>query len=82
MFSEIAQADPDMARTAKSLTQQVSYGLYGGLILFAILAQGGTALYYFSREKYIRAYLEQTPDWIINMQKSPGGFEVVSSPLL
>jgi len=82
MFSEIAQVDPSMTGTVQSIAQQASYILYGSLILFAILAQGGTALYYFSREKYIREYVEQTPPWILQMQQSPGGFEVISQPLL
>jgi hypothetical protein len=45
MISEIAQVDPGMANQARSFSQQVSFGMYGGLILFTILAQGGTALY-------------------------------------
>ncbi|HEX4794595.1 MAG TPA: hypothetical protein VH370_12420 [Humisphaera sp.] len=82
MISQVADVDPGMASSVRSLTEQVSYALYGSLILFAILAQGGTALYYFSREKYLRAYVEQTPQWILQMQQSPGGFEVISQPLL
>ena len=36
------------------------------------VAQGGTALYYFSREKHIRAYREQTPAWIVEFQQGGG----------
>ena len=35
-------------------------------------AQGGTALYYFTREKHIRAYREQTPAWIVEFQQGGG----------
>jgi len=36
----------------------------------AIIAQGGTTLYYFTRAKYIRAYRDQTPPWIVEMQRA------------
>jgi hypothetical protein len=44
--------------------------IYGSLIAIAVFVQGGTALYYLSREKRVRAYVEQTPDWIQQMQKA------------
>lgn len=65
--------DPEAARMLKpyeGLVRQLTILVYGSLVLVAILAQGGTALYYFTRVKYIQAYLSQTPPWIIQMQQA------------
>jgi hypothetical protein len=60
----------NMGTEIQDLMQTASRILYITLIAVAILAQGGTALYYFSREKYIKRYVEQTPPWIVTMQRS------------
>jgi hypothetical protein len=43
---------------------------YGTVIAVAILGMGAMAWFYFSRRKYLEAYLTQTPEWIIAMQKT------------
>ena len=43
--------------------------VYAGIGLFGIIFQGGIALYYFTRKKYIQSYLHETPDWIIELQR-------------
>jgi hypothetical protein len=48
----------------------VTYAVYGGLIVGSILFQGGTAWYYFSRKKYIQAYVTETPSWIIELERA------------
>jgi hypothetical protein len=45
------------------------YALYGGLMAFAIIGQGLTALYYFTRKKYIDEYLARTAEWVLQTQK-------------
>lgn len=66
-----AAADPQLAEilgSVKDLAQQLAMVVYGGLIVVAVFGQGGLAWYYFTREKYVRRYLESTPTWIISMQ--------------
>jgi len=46
------------------------YAVYVLLIAIAVFAQGGTAVYYFTREKHLRRYLETTPPWVIQMQRA------------
>jgi hypothetical protein len=46
----------------------ISYLIYGTLALVAIFGQGGTALFYVSRRKYIEEYARQTPAWIVQAQ--------------
>jgi len=53
-----------------SLARMISAAVYVSLALVAIFAQGGTAFYYFTRAKHIRAYREQTPPWIVEIQRS------------
>ena len=72
-YAEIAATDAQLAEMLKpveSLTRLFTLALYGGLIAFAFVAQGGMALYYFTREKYFRAYVEQTPAWVITVQQT------------
>lgn len=52
------------------LTRQIQYLIYGILIIVAVFGQGSLALYYFTRARHVRAYLAQTPPWIIEMQKA------------
>jgi len=60
----------EMLRPMAGLMRQLTVLVYGCLIAVAIGAQGGLAWYYFSRAKHIRAYLSQTPAWILQMQRS------------
>ena len=47
--------------------------MYSGLIAGALIFQGLNARYYFSRAAHLAAYLNETPDWIIDLQRrSPG----------
>jgi hypothetical protein len=68
-----AGGDPQLTRLLGPIDQLINLitlSVYGLLVLIAIFVQGGTALYYFTREKYVNAYLRQTPDWILNLQRS------------
>lgn len=72
-YQAYKSADPQIARMlqpVENLTHLVSMALYGAMIAVAFFAQGGLALFYFTRGKHIDAYLAQTPRWIIEMQKS------------
>jgi hypothetical protein len=72
-YEAIKASDAQMAHMLKpieDLTRVVSLALYGVLILVAIFAQGGLALYYFSRVKHIEAYRSRTPAWIVQLQQA------------
>jgi len=53
-----------------SLSRLITYLIYGSLALVAIFGQGGTALYYLSRKRYIEEYATRTPQWIIQAQRA------------
>lgn len=60
----------EMLRPMAGLMRELTVMVYGCLIAIAIGAQGGMAWYYFSRAKHIRAYVEKTPAWILQLQRS------------
>ena len=73
LSSQLSGIDPaavDMLKPYEGLVRQITIAVYGSLIAVAVLAQGGTALFYFSRTKHVEAYLKQTPAWIVQMQRA------------
>lgn len=72
-YAELAATDVQLAEMLKpveDLTRLVTLALYGGLISFAILAQGGMALFYFTRARHVRDYVTQTPAWVVTVQQT------------
>ena len=52
------------------IAKMIAHLLYGSLIVIGVLGQGGTAVYYFSRERVLREYLAKTPQWILDAQRA------------
>lgn len=52
------------------LYRTIAVALYGSVIALSIVFQGGNALYYFSRRKYVEAYLRETPAWAIDLERA------------
>jgi hypothetical protein len=72
-YAQIAASDPQLAQMlapVEDLTRMIVVGVYGGLIVVSLAAQGGLALFYFTRAKHVRDYVRQTPAWIVNLQKA------------
>lgn len=67
--------EADLARAlapVEDLTRLINLVTYAALIAIAVFAQGGLSLYYFTRAAHVRAYLAQTPGWVIDIQKAGG----------
>ena len=47
------------------LTRFVSVAFYAVLIVGSVIAQGCTAVYYFTRRRHVLAYLRTTPGWLV-----------------
>ena len=69
-YAALSQADPKVGKRFEDMFRSMAVAFYGSLIMFAIVAQGGAALFYFTREKYLREYRRRTPAWILQMQKT------------
>ena len=52
------------------LVTELTVMVYGAVIGLSVLFQGLNARYYFSRQRLIREYLQQTPDWVVKLQRS------------
>jgi hypothetical protein len=70
--AQLGSDAPGMEKSFEDLYKTICAIMYGSLIVVAIGAQGGMALYYFRREKLIHEYIETTPQWIIEMQRAGG----------
>ena len=71
-YDEQIMKMPQLAPTLEplgELYQLISILVYGSIIVISIVFQGLTAWYYFSRTKILRAYVEQTPSWILDVHK-------------
>ncbi len=66
-----------MSATVKSMTELV----YKLLIALTIIFQGGNALYYFTRAKLLRAYLAETPAWVVELQRCQAGAPVSTAEM-
>jgi hypothetical protein len=71
VFSSELTSDPAVAAQLgdyKHLAWIITLSVYASLIVGTIIAQGLTALYYSSRAKYLRAYVDETPRWVLDLQ--------------
>ena len=72
-YAEIAASDPqlgEMLKPVEHITRLFTLCLNGGIVAFALFAQGGMAAYYLSRVKHLRDYVEKTPAWVITVQQT------------
>jgi hypothetical protein len=53
-----------------SLETSINVAVYVSVMLAAILGPGLTAIYYRSRAKHLDAYLAETPQWILDLQRA------------
>jgi len=67
---ETADALQQLGMDAAPLVKLIFTFVYGTLIFVAIFGQGGLALYYYLRGKYVEAYIAKTPAWIIRLQRA------------
>ncbi len=70
--SQMSELGADLDQQGYDLAPVVLKAMYFLLIVFAIFVQGGTALYYKSRQKHLQSFLTMTPPWIQQMQRETG----------
>ncbi len=73
--AQIGQLPPEAQQLLSQTRQAVPYlivGFYGLVALTSLITQGLMALYYFTRAAHLRSYLDDTPDWVIQMQLAMG----------
>jgi len=55
---------------ADDLVRSLTLTAYGAVIVGTVIFQGLAARYYRARVAMVEAYLEQTPDWVVELQRS------------
>jgi hypothetical protein len=63
----------EMLEPIERLETVVAILFYAAVIAFAVVVQGCTAVYYFTRAGHIRAFRERTPPWIRDMLRIAAG---------
>ncbi len=63
-----AEADATLAAVAGA--ESSIMGIFYALVLLgSVLMQGLTAVYYFTRARHMRAFLRETPEWVVQLQR-------------
>ncbi|MHB1157419.1 MAG: hypothetical protein ACYC26_11365 [Phycisphaerales bacterium] len=62
----------DMGRQIADLEQTLLLLVYASLIPATIIFQGGMAWFYFRSRKVLRAFIVDTPPWVIDLLKAAG----------
>ncbi|MCA9139035.1 MAG: hypothetical protein KDB00_19820 [Planctomycetales bacterium] len=61
-------ANPELSQllgaNGQQLYETLNVAVYGSVIVLSVIFQGGNAIYYFTRRKYLVAYHQQTPQWV------------------
>jgi len=76
-FADVIASEPEakeMLAPFQDMALSITKLVYWILIAVALFAQGGAALYYFSRGKYVEQYVTETPEWILQLQRA--GFKL------
>ena len=59
-----------MVGNVEALYLVITLAVYAQLIVFTAGFQGLNAWYYFSRKKHLQAYVDETPEWVLDIQRS------------
>lgn len=76
LYDEMIKREPMVRETLGSLGDmyvKLSVLVYACVAVATLAFQGLNALYYFSRAKILRAYLNETPPWIVEVQRRAAG---------
>ena len=68
-ITEIAGLEA-IAGSVGDIVTNLTLAVYGGVIVLTALFQGLNARYYFARVKRVEDYLDKTPGWIVDVQRS------------
>lgn len=72
VYAQSIEQTPELAEMLKpmeGLLQTATIATYVLILIVGVAAQGATAWYYFSRKRYLEDYLEQTPAWVIDLDR-------------
>ena len=59
-----------LAEAAGDLVTNLTVAVYSAVIVVSVLVQGLNARYYFVRARLVEDYVRETPEWIVELQRS------------
>lgn len=74
-FAAEIEANPEIEAALGSLDEfdylykVLVVAVYGTVIALTAIFQGLNAVYYFTRRKHVEAYLQETPAWVLDVQR-------------
>ncbi len=69
-YAQYSAEVQELMQPFDSVYLTASIAMYVGVGLFSLVFQGGTALYYITRRSHLERYLQETPEWILNLQRN------------
>jgi hypothetical protein len=78
-FATEMKAQPELgevlgsAEELDSLYRSIAVAFYGVVSLLTLIFQGLNAIYYFTRRKHIVALLQDTPAWVLDLERNAAG---------
>lgn len=75
-FSAELKAKPELGQVYDNLEELdylvkvIMVAVYALVIVLSAIFQGLNAVYYFTRRKHIDAYVEGTPEWVVDVQRA------------
>ena len=73
-FAAEMETNPELADALGSFNQfdhlykDLVVTVYGTVIVLSVIFQGLNAFYYFTRRKHVTAYVQETPEWVLDLQ--------------
>jgi hypothetical protein len=70
-FAAEVAANPELAGSLNQfdhLYKDLVVTVYGTVIVLSVIFQGLNALYYFTCRKHVEAYVQETPEWVLDLQ--------------
>lgn len=74
-FAAELAANPELANALGPMEQFdglykfLVIGVYGTVIALSTIFQGLNAVYYFTRRKHVETYVQETPEWVLDVQR-------------
>lgn len=72
IYAQSIEASPELAsmlEPMEGVIQKITIATYALILIVGVGAQGLTAWYYFSRKRHLEDYLQQTPAWVLDLDR-------------
>ena len=72
-YEQVIERNPELADilgSSEQMVRGIAVMVYGLAILLTVPYQGLVAWFYFSRAKHVNRYVENTPEWITQVQRA------------